>query len=199
MPLGRGGAVIADRHRQEVILDVGIGDPGRGPDEPKGLKLVGRPEPGLEEQPFRPIRALAKAEMAVEGDRLQAGNLEIDLKMILKIGPDTVPFCQRRDTGGLQHRPRSDAGALQDCRQLIAPADSTTSAPARLRGAPTTMMGHTNGAAAVEQDPLDHRAGHQPHIAALHRRLQMEAFAADQRRPSIPSCRRTRSSWRWPL
>ena len=94
--------------------------------------------------------------------------------MILKIGPDTVPFCQRRDTGGLQHRPRSDAGALQDCRRIDrAGGQHHLGAGAHFVARTTTMIGHTNGAAAVEQDPLDHRAGHQPHIAALHRRLQI--------------------------
>ena len=40
VPFGRGLTIIADRHRQEVVLDIRIGDTGSRANEAKGLKLV---------------------------------------------------------------------------------------------------------------------------------------------------------------
>ena len=54
--------------------------------------------------------------MLVEGNRLQAGDLEIDLEMVLQIAADTLARRQRLHPGGLQHSPRPDARALQDRR-----------------------------------------------------------------------------------
>ena len=44
----RGAAVIADRRRQEVQLQVGVGDAGARADEGAGLEMVGGAEPGAE-------------------------------------------------------------------------------------------------------------------------------------------------------
>ena len=54
--------------------------------------------------------------MFVKRDRLQAGDLEIHLKMVLQIRADTRPVHAHIDPGRLQHLARTNARALQDLR-----------------------------------------------------------------------------------
>ena len=76
--LGRRLAVVADRHRQEVVLDVGVLDPRLGADESGGLEVVGGAVALLEEEPLRADPGLReKVQVLVERDRLLAPHLEI--------------------------------------------------------------------------------------------------------------------------
>ena len=52
--------------------------------------------------------------MPVKRNRLQTGNLKIDLQMVLQIGPDARTIHKRIDAGSLQHLAGADAGSLQD-------------------------------------------------------------------------------------
>src|SRR5690606_10193627 len=84
--LGRGLAVIADRGRQEMILDIWVLHPRAGAHEGRGLEMVRGAEPGLEEEPFRANEDLRKEpEARVQGDRLAAGLLDIEFQMVLQV------------------------------------------------------------------------------------------------------------------
>ena len=97
--LGRRLAVIADRDRQEVILDVRVFDACFRTQEGSALEMVGGTEPGFEQQPFETDQALGEqVQLRVKADRLGAFLLDIELKMVLQIGTDAGAVRQNLDT-----------------------------------------------------------------------------------------------------
>ena len=54
--------------------------------------------------------------MPVQRDRLQAGDLEIDLEVILQVGADTPTVGQHVDARRFQHLRRADPGPLENLR-----------------------------------------------------------------------------------
>ena len=44
--------VVADRGRQEVVLNIRVREAGTGPDKPAGLEMVGRPQACFGEHPL---------------------------------------------------------------------------------------------------------------------------------------------------
>ena len=125
--------------------------------------------------------------MLVEGNRLQAGDLEIDLEMVLQIAADTFARRQRLHPGGLQHSPRADARALQDRRRI----DRTCrkhylGIGAYLVPLAAAQERHTHRARSLEQDAVDHGARYQPHIAAFHGGFQIGVRSRPA--PPFPHC-----------
>jgi hypothetical protein len=87
--LDRGAPVVAHGERQEVVLDVGVLDAGAGAHEGGRLELVGGAEPRLGEEPARADQRLGdQVVVAVEGDRLGRGLLDVDLEVVLEVRAD---------------------------------------------------------------------------------------------------------------
>ena len=117
MALGGRLAVVADGDGKEVILDVGLLDAGRRAKEGAGLELVGGTEPGLEQHPLRARHPLPEPRKpGIEGDRLQADLLEIELHVILKVGADARAVGLDLDAHVLQVLGRADARQHQELR-----------------------------------------------------------------------------------
>ena len=174
MPLRRGLAIIAHGNRQEMILDIGIIDPRRRADKGAGLKLVRGPKPLFGEQPLRPDQRLApEIPVFIERDRQLRGELEIDLHMVLQIGPDAGPVCDNLNPMRRQMARIANARQHQQLRRVDR------------RGRENHLCrrrNHLDPAAALDLDPgraavFDH---HFPRQTAQHR-----AVAAFLCRPQI--------------
>src|SRR6185295_855940 len=80
------GSVVGHRERQEMKLDVGVGHAHAASDEAAGLEMIGCAEPVLEEEPSRADdRPGKEAHRRIERDWLGAGDLEIELEVILQV------------------------------------------------------------------------------------------------------------------
>ena len=100
-------AVVGDRHRQEMELDVGIAHAGARADEAAGLEMIRGAEPAPACEPVQADQAAGeKAGVAIEGDRLLRGDLEIELEMVLKVLADARPVGDDVDAEALAARPR---------------------------------------------------------------------------------------------
>ena len=109
-----------------MVLNVGVGQARARADEAAALKVVGGAEPVLAREPARAdIGAAGQPGVGVEGDRLPAGELEVELGVVLQVladaglvehGPNAVPgeFPRRPDTRQLQQLRRIDRSAGQD-------------------------------------------------------------------------------------
>lgn len=116
MALKRAAAVVSNRARQKVILDVGPGNSGSGPDESTGLEMIGAAEPGSTGQPLATCKESAKlVQFRIQRYRLLASVLKIDFQMILQILAHTREFVDDVDAGRLQKFCRIDSRTLQQC------------------------------------------------------------------------------------
>ena len=92
MLAGKRRAVVGDRHRQEMELDVGVANARARADEAAGLEMIGGAEALAAQEPLRPDqRAPNEAGVGKERDRLFGGDLESEFEMILQILADTGP------------------------------------------------------------------------------------------------------------
>ena len=115
MAFGWRRAIIADRHRQEVILNIRIRHALIRPDKAQGFKMIGRPRPCFGKQPLRANPRFGKqVEIFIKRDRLQAFHLKIHFQMILQVFTDAAAIGNRRDAMGFQQSRRPNAGPLQN-------------------------------------------------------------------------------------
>ncbi len=114
----RVAAVVVDRHRQEMELDVGPGELRAGADEAASLELVAGTDTLAGEQPLRTDRRLVvQLQRRVQRYRLGAGVLQVHLQMVLQVLPDTRQIVDQGDVQFAEQRRGADAGALQDLRR----------------------------------------------------------------------------------
>jgi hypothetical protein len=155
-------AVVGHRHRQEMILDVGIGDARAAADEAAGLEMIGGAEAVLAQQPAqrRSAPSASRIDRGVQRDRLLAGHLKIEFQMILQIladarqvlddsmpsarssaaGPTPESFKQLRriDRAAARGSLRADPHAVQ---RAAAPVFEAIGAPARRTDARRQRVG----------------------------------------------------------
>ena len=91
---GRCAAVVADRHRQEVVLQVGVCDARFAADETTGLKVVGGPQAASHQHPFQPDPGFGqRVHCRIQGNGFLAGVLHIGLQMVLQVFTHTAQRC----------------------------------------------------------------------------------------------------------
>ena len=111
--------VVADGHRQEVVLDVRKLDTRSTANEAAGLEVICRPQAVLEQQPARADRQFGQwLDGGVERYRLLAGHLEIELKVILQVLAHTRSIGNDFDTVFAQFGRGTNAGQLQQLRRI---------------------------------------------------------------------------------
>ncbi len=156
--LDRVGAVVIDRHRQEVVLDVRPVELLPGTDEATGFELVAGADPGAGEQPLRTDRRLVPPlQRRVQRDRLLAGVLHVHLQVVLQVLADAGQVVHQWNAEGGQQCRRAHAGALQDLRR-----GDRTGAQQHLAacggvdrlGAVAGQVAHAHRALAGEQDAV---------------------------------------------
>ena len=134
---GERRAVIGDRHRQEVELDVGIAHAGARADEAAGLEMIGGAEAAPAQQPVQPDHARATRPVwPIERDRLLRGDLEIELQMVLQILADAGPVGDDVDAERAQLRRRADARELEKLRRIDRAGAEDHLAPRRRQSVP---------------------------------------------------------------
>ena len=147
-------AVVADRHRQEVELDVRPFELVAAADEAAGLELVAGTDAAAEEQPLGANRRLVPPlERRVQRYRLQALELQVHLQMVLQVLADAGQLLHQRDAELLQQRTRANPRALQDLRRGDgAAAQQHFTACARNVGLlAATQVTYADGTLALEQ------------------------------------------------
>ena len=107
MAADRRPAVIGDRDRQEMILDIRPFDAGSRPDEGCRLELVGGAQALLEEQPLRADHAHPEpVVLRMQRDRQLRLELVVIFQVVLQVLPDarTVSASARRTSLALLAR-----------------------------------------------------------------------------------------------
>src|SRR5947209_5830269 len=91
-------AVIGNRQREEVELQVGSTDPGARADEAADLEMIGRAESAAGSQPAQSDERLRpRASGGIERDWLRARHLHIELEMVLQVFADAGAILHHRD------------------------------------------------------------------------------------------------------
>src|SRR5690606_6104395 len=160
-------AVVTHRDRQEVEHQVRVVDHVVTAHEPTGLEVVGRRGAGAGQQPLQTdLRTVAQHERGVEGHRLLAGVLHVDLEVVLEVLTDTGQILHDRDAERLQVTRVAHAVELEQLRRVDRPTaedDLTTVDVLRLATAESSDR-YADGLLAVEQHLVDVRQ-------ALHREV----------------------------
>ena len=157
--LDRVRAVVVDRNRQEVILDVRPQIVVARADETARLEVVARAEAGAIQHPFEAdLRLVPPLERRVQRDRLLALVLDIHLQVILQVLADTGQVEHDGNVEFLQPRTGADARALQQLRRRDRAAAHEHFA-ARMRGRTfaAAQVRDARRALAVEQDAIGER------------------------------------------
>ncbi|MNQ61744.1 hypothetical protein D3C85_760650 [compost metagenome] len=111
-------AVVVNRYRQEVVLDVRPFELRTSTDETAGFELVAGADAGAVEQPLGTDGWLVVPEQRrVQRNRLSARVLQVQLKVILQVFTDARQVVDHRNVELVQQFGRADAGALQDLRR----------------------------------------------------------------------------------
>ncbi|MNS75696.1 hypothetical protein D3C72_1092230 [compost metagenome] len=178
--LDRVGAVVIDRHRQEVILQVGPVEFGIAADETAGFELVAGADAGAQEQPFGADRRLVvQLQCRGQRDRLLALVLQVHFQMILQVGADAGQVVHQIDVQAAQQVGRADAGALQDLRRGDGAATQQHFAA---RGGALRLVVvqplHAHGALAREQDAVGQRVGDDGQVRARLGQVQVATGGA---------------------
>src|SRR5262249_28347815 len=91
--------VVVHQRWQKMVLQVGMRDARVAADERAGLQMCGRTEAGLEQEPLEPDRQAVHGVLGgIEGDRLPAGILHIELEVVLKITADVGQIVNGRNS-----------------------------------------------------------------------------------------------------
>ena len=91
-------AVVRDRDRQEVVLEVGVADARAAADEAARLEMIGGAEPRAEEKPLDADPAHRQQVLRrVERDRLRARVLHVGFDVVLQVLADSGNVGDRRD------------------------------------------------------------------------------------------------------
>ncbi|MNV82020.1 hypothetical protein D3C71_1757310 [compost metagenome] len=105
----RVAAVVIDRHRQEVVLDIRPLELGAGADEAAGLELVAGAGALAEQQPLGADRRLVPPlQRRIERHRLLAGVLQVQLQVVLEVLADPGQVVHQRDVEVAQQRRWAD-------------------------------------------------------------------------------------------
>jgi hypothetical protein len=121
------------------------------------LEVVGRAEPVFPEQPARADhRPREEPHGRIERDGLRAGDLEIELEVILEVLADTRPVGDDLDALLVKLRRGPDAGELQELRRVDRPRAHDDFAPRmhRVQRLAKPVL-DTDGASPVEKDACD--------------------------------------------
>ncbi|CCK14201.1 protein of unknown function DUF140 [Cronobacter universalis NCTC 9529] len=111
-------AVVVNRHRQEVVLNVRPGELFAAADKPAAFKVVAGADTGAVKQPLRAdFRLVPPFQRRVERDRLFTFVLQIHLQVILQIFADARQIMHHRNITLFQQFRITDAGALEDLRR----------------------------------------------------------------------------------
>ncbi|VTR66341.1 conserved hypothetical protein [Desulfosarcina cetonica] len=166
-PMGR-RAVVADGHRQEVELDVGIGHPVVATDEAAGLEMVGGRLAGAAEQPFETDpRLVVPLERRIHADRLFAGILHVQLEVVLQVAAHPGKILDNTDAKGIKMVGRPHPGKLQQLRRIDGPAATDNFATVGVVHLAALSVGHADGAFTLEQDPGNQGVAFDRQVATL--------------------------------
>ncbi len=167
--------VIGHGQRQEMILDIGVLDIGRGSDEAAALEMIGGAEPFLGEQPARPDRPLGEGRHGREqGDRFAASHLEVEFQMVLKVLADARPIGHDIDPEIAQFAGWSNAGEFQELGRIDRASRENHLAPRHrtpFRGSHAVRNARSD--APVEKHALDQRVGFDLQVRPAQRGLQI--------------------------
>ena len=112
-------AVVADRDRQEMVLQVGMLDAGATPDEAAGFEMIGRAEALAQQQPFEADGAHRDEILRrVQRDRLRARMLHVGLEVILQVRAHARDIRHHVDVELFERLGIADAGQEQDLRRI---------------------------------------------------------------------------------
>ena len=107
-------AIIRDRQRQKMKLDIGVFDSSPATDKPAAFKMIARPQTILARKPAQPDSQLGqRPHGGIQRDGLCAGNLKIELQMILKVFANTLPVHQHVNPVFAQFLCRANARELK--------------------------------------------------------------------------------------
>ena len=111
--------VVADRERQEMVLDVGPANARTRADEGAAFEMICSTRPVMEHQPAQADQCLGPwSGCRIERDRLTARDLEIKLQMVLQVLSNARPMMPDGDAVALQLIAWTDAGKLQKLRRV---------------------------------------------------------------------------------
>ncbi len=114
----RVGAIVVNRHRQEMVLNVRPGELCAAADKTARFELVAGADPGAAEQPLgADLRLVPPLQRRVERHRLFALVLQVHLQMVLQILTHAGEIVDHRDIELPEQLGVADAGALQDLRR----------------------------------------------------------------------------------
>ena len=180
--LYRVAAVVVNRHRQEVVLDVRPFELGTRTNETAGLELVARADTLAEEQPLgADQRLVVHLQRGVERDRLFAGVLQVHLQVVLQVGADARKLVNDRDAEFAQQRPRAHARALQDLRRgdgAAAEQHFAAGVDGHWCVAGAVQVGRADGPLAAEQDAIGQCVGHDGQVRSATGHVQIAARGA---------------------
>ncbi len=155
------GAVVVNRHRQEVVLNVRPFERFAGANKTTGFKLVARADTCTEEHPLGTDgRLVPPLQRRIQRHRLGAGVLQVHLQVILKVLANARQVMNHRDIQLVQHFGRADAGTLENLWRSDSAATQQhflagTGLDARV--AVAHQVGHADGTLAFEQNAIGQR------------------------------------------
>src|SRR5471030_1298157 len=172
-------AVVVNRDRQEVVLDVRPIEFFAGTDETAGFELVAGADAGAVEQPLGTDgRLVVPEQRRVQRHRLGAGVLQVQLKVILQVFADARQVVDHRDVEAFQQFGRANTGALQQLRRsdcAAAHQDFLAGTGLNTFFSGTDQVANANGALAFEQDFVGQGVGDDGQRRTLLGRVQVTA------------------------
>src|SRR3982074_1388749 len=156
-------------------LDVRVAYAGAGADEAAGLEVIAGPEAVLGEEPARADeRAAHDRYLRIEGDRLAAGDLEVELQVILQVLAHTRQFAHHADAVGGEFGFRADASKHQQLGRADRTCTQDDLAPyAHLAKDAAAPIANADRPPPLEQYARGERVSTHRQIAASHRRPQV--------------------------
>src|SRR5215472_2561938 len=117
--IGERLAVVADREREKVKLEVRPGDAGAAADEAAAFEMIAGAEAMTGEQPAGADQRLRDwVDVRIERDRLAARDLEVEFQMVLQVPADTGAVGEDGEAERLEFGGGADAGQLQELRRV---------------------------------------------------------------------------------
>ena len=114
MAFARALAVIANRHREKVVLKIGVFNARAAADKTTGFELIACTQTGTREKPSgADVRFAEQVVKLVNGHRLQAFHLYINFNVVLQISANAGKRVRRRDFHFLEVVCWPDAGEHQ--------------------------------------------------------------------------------------